>query len=453
MIDLSHTTSTMKKIFLFVFAFFTLINIQAQQKKWTLQECVAHALDNNISVKQSQLDVDFAEIAERDALGNFIPSLNINSNLANSSGLTINPTTNQFETTRFTSFSGNATTALTLFDGLRNVRELQRSKLATLASQYSLELMKDDIALFVANSYLQVLFNKQSLEVLLAQNEVTREQLERTGELVEAGVLPKGDLLEIEATNADEQQRIILAENNIEISLISLAQTLLIKDYENFDIVEYDYDVYGEEILLNSPAEIIRRAKEERYEIRVAEENKRIAEKDVQLARGAYYPTVNAFFNYNTRYADNDPFNRDFITQLYENDGTSYGLQLNIPVLNGFAVRNQVRRSQINVERAEYQLEQAELDLESNVYQALVDARGALKAYEAAQASQRAQEMAFDYATERFGVGLTNAFDFSQSKLRYENAQTEVVRTKYDYIFKLKVIELYFGIPVMDLKF
>ncbi|HSI70270.1 MAG TPA: TolC family protein [Gillisia sp.] len=443
----------MKKIFLFVFAFFALININAQQKKWTLQECVAHALENNISVKQSQLDVDFAEIAERDALGNFIPSLNINSNLANSSGLTINPTTNQFETTRFTSFSGSATTALTLFDGLRNVREMQRSKLATLASQYSLELMKDDIALFVANSYLQVLFNKQSLEVLLAQNEVTKEQLERTGELVDAGVLPKGDLLEIEATNADEQQRIILAENNIEISLISLAQTLLIKDYENFDIVEYDYDVYGEEILLNSPAEIIQRAKEERYEIRVAEENKKIAEKDVQIARGAYYPTVNAFFNYNTRYADNDPFNRDFVSQLYENDGTSYGLQLNIPVLNGFAVRNQVRRSQINVERAEYQLEQAELDLESNVYQALVDARGALKAYEAAQAAQRAQEMAFDYATERFGVGLTNAFDFSQSKFRYENAQTEVVRTKYDYIFKLKVIELYFGIPVSDLKF
>lgn len=453
MVDLSHTTLTMKKIFLLVFAFFALTNIQAQQKKWTLQECVEHALENNISVKQSQLDVEFAEIAERDALGNFIPSFNINSNLQNSSGLAINPTTNQFETTRFTSFSGSATTALTLFDGLRNLREMQRSKLATLASQYSLELMKDDIALFVANSYLQVLFNKQSLEVLLAQNEVTLEQMERTGELVDAGVLPKGDLLEIEATNADEQQRIIVAENNIEISLISLAQTLLIKDYENFDIVEYDYDVYGEEILLNSPAEIIERAKEERYEIRVAEENKRIAEKDVQLARGAYYPTLNAFFNYNTRYADNDPFSRDFTTQLYENDGTTYGLQLNIPVLNGFATRNQVRRSQINVERAEYQLEQAELDLESNVYQALVDARGALKAYEAAQASQRAQEMAFEYATERFGVGLTNAFDFSQSKFRYENAQTEVVRTKYDYIFKLKVIELYFGIPVRDLKF
>ncbi|CAN5266647.1 TolC family protein [soil metagenome] len=425
----------------------------SQTKKWTLQECVAYALENNISVRQSQLDVEFAEIARRDALGNFIPSLNINSSLQNSSGLTINPTTNQFQTTRFTSFSGSATTALTLFDGLRNFKEMQRAKLSVLANQYSLEKMKDDIALFVANSYLQVLFNKQSLEVLLAQNEVTREQLQRTTDLVDAGVLPRGDLLEIEATNANEQQRIIVAENNIEISLISLAQTLLIKDYENFDIVEYDYDVFGEEILLNSPGEIISRAREERYEIKIAEQTREIAEKDVELARGAYLPTLNAFFNYNTRYADNDPFSRGFLNQLYDNDGTSYGLQLNIPVLNGFAVRNQVRRNQINVLRAEYQLEQAELDLESNVYQAYVDARGALKAYQAAQASQRAQQQAFEYATERFNVGLTNAFEFSQSKLRFANAETEVVRTKYDYIFKLKVIELYFGIPVTDLKF
>jgi len=443
----------MRKSILLACVFLLSLAANSQTKKWTLQECVAHALENNISIKQSQLDVEFAEIARRDALGNFIPSLNINSSIQNSSGLTVNPTTNQFETTRFTSFSGSGTTAITLFDGLRNVREMQRAKLATLASQYSLEKMKDDIALFVANSYLQVLFNKQTLEVLLAQNELTQEQMQRTTDLVDAGVLPKGDLLEIEATNADEQQRIIVAENNIEISLISLAQTLLIKDYANFDIVDYDYEVFGEDVLLNSPGEIIDRAREERYEIRIAEENRNIAEKDVQLARGAYWPTVNAFFNYNTRYADNDPFNRGFIDQLYENDGTSYGLQLNIPVLNGWAVRNQVRRSQINVLRADYQLEQAELDLESNVYQAYVDARGALKAYEAAQASQRAQEQAFAYAQERFDVGLTNAFDFSQSKLRYENAQTEVVRTKYDYIFKLKVIELYFGIPVTDLKF
>lgn len=449
-----YFTSTIMKKIIFLACFLIIGGYsQAQEKRWTLQECVAYALENNISVKQSELDVEASAIDRSDAIGNFIPSLSSQMSLTSNSGLSINPTTNRFESTRFTSFSGGATTALTVFDGLRNYRQFQRSKLTQLASEYSLELMKDDIALFVANSYLQVLFNKQSLAVLISQNVVTNEQLERTRELVDAGVLPSGDLLEIEATSANELQRIVVAENNIKISLISLAQTLLIKDYENFDIAEDDYDVFGAEILTRTPSELIERAREERFEIKVAEENKKIAEKDVEIAKGAYWPTINAFFNYNTRYADNDPFNRDFTTQLYENDGTTYGLQMNIPVLNGFSVRNQVQRNQVNVQRAEYRLEQAELDLEANVYQAYVDAQGAFRSYEAALVALNAQEQAYSYATERFDVGLTNAFEFSQAKSRLENAQTEVVRTKYDYIFKLKVIELYFGIPVTDLKF
>lgn len=443
----------MKKSILLACLFLISAVVTAQTKKWSLQECVAYALENNISIKQSALDVESAEIERSDAIGNFIPSLNGQVNLSSNGGLSINPTNNRFENTRFTSVSGGASTSLTLFDGLRNLRQFQRSKLSKLASQYSLEQMKDDIALFVANSYLQVLFNKQNLEVLRSQNTITKNQLSRTQDLVDAGVLPKGDLLEIEATAANEQQRIIVAENNIRISLISLAQLLLIKDYENFDIVEKDYDIIGNEILANSPEMLIEKAKEERYEIKIAEEQMLIAEKDVQISKGAYLPTISAFYNYNTRYSDNDAFNRNFKTQIYENDGTSYGLQLNVPILNGFAARNQVKRNMINVERAGYRLEQAELDLEANVYQAYVDAQGALKAYESAQVALDAQDQAYLYATERFDVGLTNAFDFSQSKVRLENAQTELLRTKYDYIFKLKVIELYFGIPVADLKF
>jgi len=427
--------------------------LTAQTKKWTLQECIAYALENNISIKQSALDVESADIERLDAIGNFIPSLNGRATLSSNGGLSINPTNNQFENTRFTSFSSGVSTGLTLFDGLRNLRQLERAKISKLASQYSLEQMKNDIALFVANSYLQVLFNKQNVEVLKSQNTITQDQLKRTQDLVEAGVLPKGDLLEIEATAANEQQRIIVAENDIQISLISLAQLLLIKDYENFDIVEDEFEIIGNEILASSPYELIEKAKEERYEIKIAEEQKLLAEKDVQIARGSYFPTLSAFFDYNTRYANNDNFNRDFTRQLYENDGTSYGLQLSIPILNGFGVRNQVKRSKINVDRAEFRLEQAELDLEANVYQAYVDAQGALKAFEAAQTALNAQDQAYNYATERFDVGLTNAFDFSQSKVRLENAQTELLRTKYDYIFKLKVIELYFGIPATDLKF
>ena len=138
---------------------------------------------------------------------------------------------------------------------------------------------------------------------------------------------------------------------------------------------------------------------------------------------------------------------------MSQNDGIGYGLNLNIPIFNGFATKGSIKRSKINLERSKFQLEQTELDLESTVYQAYVDAKGSLKSYEAAELSLESQQLAYDYAKERYDVGLTNAFDFSQSKLRFDNAKIEVNRAKYDYIFKLKVLELYFGIPATELKF
>ncbi len=459
----------------------------AQEKEWTLEECIEHALENNISVKQSELDLEASKIERSDAIGNFLPNINASASNAWNTGLTQDVTTGILQTQTTRNFSAGVTASMALFDGLRNVKQLQRARLSELASRYSLEQMKDDIALFVANSYLQVLFNKESLKVIQGQHQVTLEQLERVRELVDAGSLPEGDLLEIRANAANEEQRIIVAQNNVRVSLIALAQTLLIRDYENFDVVDRDYMVFGNEMLEMPVSTIIEEAQESRYEVKVAEENRNLAEKDVELAKGAYWPTLGAFFNYNTRESGagrlisggldpDDPFRRigfvestmepvvapntvteigsplPFFEQLQRNDGITYGLQLNIPFLNGFATRNAVKRNEINVRRADYRLEQTKLDLEANVYQAYVDAQGAFKAYEAALIAAEAQELAFGYANERYDVGLTNAFDLSQAKFNLENAQSEVVRAKFDYIFKLKVLELYFGVPVRDLK-
>ncbi len=424
----------------------------SQEKKWTLNECVTHALENNISIKQSELDLKSAQYDKRDAIGNFIPSLNGSASYSANTGANINPVTNQFENEVFTSFTTGFNSSITLFDGLRNIRQLQRAKLAQLATQYQLDKMKDDISLAVANAYLNVLLNKANLSSLQSQNEVSKEQLKRTEDLVEGGVLPKGDLLEIKANMANEKQQIAIARNTVKIALINLAQLLLVKDYENFQIVDEGYELVSNEVA-NQPVEsIIASAEENRPELKIAEQNLAIAQKDVQISRGVYYPTLTAFFGYNTRYSDNDFFERSFTTQLYQNDGIGYGVRLNVPILNGLATRNNVARSKINLERRKYLLEQAKLDLESNVYQAHVDAQGALEAYEAAQEVVKSQELAFDYAQQRYDVGLTNGFDFTQAKQRLDNAIIELNRAKYDYIFKLKVLELYFGIDPQNLK-
>jgi len=485
----------MKKIGILALLLCFSYGTQAQNKKWTLKECVTHALENNISVKQSELDLELADIDKSDALGNYLPSLNGSASNSWNTGLTQNITTGVLENQTSRNSSYSVTAGVTVFQGMRNLRIMQRAKLSQLSAQYGLSKMIDDISLFVANAYLTVLTNKANLEVLQSQNAVTQEQIQRTIDLVDAGVLPRGDLLEIKATDASEKQNIALNENTVKISLISLAQLLRIQDYENFDIQDEGYDLIDESISEKSVAELIEAAKENRSEIKIAEMNFDIAEKDLQIARAAYMPTLNAFINYNTRESDrasgietildsDNPFligdtpigvvegtgesvfgfspniisareidALPFTEQLYLNDGISYGLQLNVPIFNGFSTRNNVRRNKINVKRQEYLLDQAKLDLESNVYQAFVDAKGSLKSFEAAQLALESQELAYQYAKDRYDVGFTNAFDFSQSKLRYDNANIEANRAKYDYIFKLKVLELYFGISATDLKF
>lgn len=450
---MSRTLSNMKRTGLYLLILLLTVSLQAQNKKWTLRECVEHALANNISVKQSELDLEATEAEKLSAIGNFIPSINGSATYSTNTGANINPVTNAFENQTFESVTIGGNAGLTVFDGLRNIRRLQRAKLSKLAADYQLSKMKDDISLFVANAYLQVLNNKANLEVLQSQNAVTQEQIDRTQELVDAGVLPKGDLLEIQATDATEKQSIVNAQNQVTLSLLSLAQLLRVEDYQNFDIQDEGYEIINEGISERPVGDIIENAKENRSEIKIAEKSVELAEKDLQIARGAYYPTLTAFFSYNTRYSDPDFLNRNFTDQLWQNDGTGYGVQLSIPILNGFSTRSNVMRNKVNLERSKYQLEQAKLDLESTIYQAYVDAKGAYKSFEAANKALESQELAYDYAKERYDVGLTNAFDFSQSKNRYDNARIEANRTKYDYIFKLKVLELYFGIPATELKF
>ena len=170
----------------------------AQLRKWTLEECVTYAVENNLNIQQFELDLENSLIDKSDAIGNFIPGLNGQLSGGGNKGFTIDPSSNRPTTEAITTANGSVTSSMTLFDGLRNVHRLRRAEMNALANQYRLANLKDDIRLNVANAYLQVLSNKESLKVFEAQYAVTRQDLLRTREQVEAGVLPRGDLLEVE---------------------------------------------------------------------------------------------------------------------------------------------------------------------------------------------------------------------------------------------------------------
>lgn len=438
------------------------VTAQAQSKVWTLEECVKYAIQNNISIKQSELDSKTALIGKKDAIGNFLPSLNASASHSWNIGLNQDITTGLLrnQTTQFTSAGANV--GVDIYKGLQNQNTLRKANLSIVAAKYQLLKMQEDIALNVANAFLQVLFNKENLKVQKEQLGINEKQYSRSEELVNAGSIPRGDLLDIKATVAQNNQNVIAADNALLISKLSLAQLLQLKDFENFDVVD-DTNMRDENnIMAQTPSAIYDKAVEGRTELKIARTNLEIAQKDVEIAKGAFQPTLQGFYSFNSRvsYADVPVFDdkgniigtrnsAPFFNQFSDNKGQSFGAQLSIPIFNGFSVRNNVERSKVSLERSKIAVEQQDLDLQRNVFTAFTDAKGALNAYESSVVALEARQGAYNYAKERYDVGLMNSFDFNQSQTLLTNAQSEVIRTKYDYIFKIKILEFYFGIPLI----
>lgn len=436
-----------EKNILFTFLFSTTLFSQGNIEIISLQDAIDIALEKNINIKQSELNLKNSELSKSDAIGNFLPNIGASANHQWNVGRGINVTTNIIEeiTTQFS--SATASVGLPVYSGSRNVYQLHRANLEILASKYQLEDIKDDVKLFVANSYLQIMFNKEILKVQKSQLEITKEEYKRTKDLIESGIFSPRQIFEIEANLASQEQNVVLAENNLRDVKLNLAQVLLIDNYESFDIADEDFSIPFSDILENSPKEIYEKAKTFRNDIKLAETNISIAEKDINIAKSFRLPSLTSFYSFNTRvsYLENAP---SFNDQLDFNKGQTYGFGLNIPIFQGKAISNNIERSKINLDRLKFQYEQEKLNLENTINQAYNDLVGAIKFYEASNKTVKSLESAFEDASDRFLLGSLNSFDFIQSKQLYEAAVSENIRAKFDYIFRLKVLEFYFGLPL-----
>ena len=468
----------MKKNLFFIFLIIS--SFSFSQEKWTLEMCVKRAIDENISIKQSELDYVDAEISRKNAIGNFIPNVNIGSSHSWNVGLNQNITTGLLEniTTQFSSMNLNL--GIDVYNGLKNIKQLHLANLRILSSQFQLADMKEDISLLVANSYLQILFNKEFIKIQESQLELSKSEVERAKELVENGVIPKGDLYEFEANLAGVEKTLIDAQNNFALSKISLAQLLLLDNYQTFDIADKEYELQVSNILDKSPEEIFAVAVSTKNEIKLFETNLDIAKKNLELNKSFLQPRLSAFYSYSTRIAYSDrlvgtgefqnvpigfventnqrvltPVQKtkiigaeSFSEQFDRNAGQNFGLSLSIPILNNFSVRSNVDRSKVNILRNENQLLQKKLDLENTINQAHKDAQGAMKAYTASKKSLESRKLSYDYARDKFELGAMSSFDFTQVKQRFESAQSDLITSKFDFIFKIKVLEFYFGVPI-----
>lgn len=421
----------------------------AQNKQWTLKECVDHAIENNISVKQSQYNTLTNEENLKASRGQFLPSLGASFSQSVSFGnAELFP--GSFVDRTFHSSSASINVSQTIFNGFRTTNLYKQSKLNLEQSELELARIKDDISLNVVNSYLNILFNKENLNTALFQLEFSRKQFKRIQELVDSGVSPKGDLLNIEATMANDEQQVIAAENSLNLAKLGLAQLLQISS-SDFDVVNVVVDEPSEIFLYENSNSIYIIAEEERNEIKSAEKAIEISELGTVISKAGYMPTLSFGYGFNSgANFSNLSSSNSFVQQMNDNKGHNLSLRLNIPIFSRFQNQTSVSKSKIQEEKAKLNLEQAKLTLYDNIERAFLDVKSALKSYEASKKSLDAQVLSLENTQGRFSIGMANAFDLDQERTKLVNAKASLTKAKYDFVFKTKVLDFYAGKSLLD---
>ncbi|NQX85677.1 MAG: TolC family protein [Flavobacteriaceae bacterium] len=415
------------------------------QNKWTLQQCISHAQENNISVKQGEnLLLSNAEDVKA-AKGSFLPSVSASA----LHSLTLGNTevfAGQFVDRTSNRSSIGVGFSETIYNGLLVKNQYKQAKLVLEINDINLKQTKDDIALNVAVAYLNVLLFKERLDIANVQYQFSQKQLDQVKELVAAGVQPQVNVLDAEATLGTDAQNVTEAENTYNLGLLNLSQLLQIP-FNGFEVEILDLDTPSLALMYNQVDDILSYALQNRGEIVVAQKQIENSELSTKIAKAALYPRITGSYNFgsNAFYTNLSDTENTFFNQLNDQKSHDIGLRVDIPIFSGFQNKTAVAKSKIAEENAKLSLQQAKLDLETTIQRAFTDAKAALKSYEAALKSNTSQKIAFNNAQERYDIGAMNAFDLEQVRVRYINAQSSLVNAKYDFVFKTKVLDFYIG--------
>jgi len=467
----------MKSLFHYII-FLALIPLtgQAQNAK-TLQECVNIAWENNISVKQAALGMVQSDIDLKQAKANRIPSLNAGSSL-NLSGRSVDPTSNTFVSNAFYTNNYNLSSNVLLYNGGAIRNNITRAKLSRESAELQTQDIRQTIGLQVANAYLNVLFSQENVAIARNRKDVTQQQLNQLLRLIDAGLRPKNDRFELEATLASNEQAVISSEGALEIARLGLNQVMRISVDETFDLVVPEILVSNLDDPFNLSAdEVFNISSDRQPSLKNSALAIRIAELDQDIAKAGYKPTVGIGGSVGTNYASAaktveggetefvpttilfngveaevglPSFNPNFVdipfgTQIGENVTYGYGLSVSVPIFANYRNKAGVLRADLNRENASLNDQMNRDQFRQQIEQAIIDAKNAKKQYEAAEKSVEASKKALDNLKSGFDQGTVNNYQLTIATNQYDAAKIQSLISKYDYIFKMKVIDFYLG--------
>lgn len=444
------------------------------QDKWTLEKCVNYAIENNIQLKQADLNVRVSKGVFTQSKMQILPNLNANANQQYSFGRSIDPYTYEFSDNNIKSNNFSINSSITLFNGLQTINTIRQNNINFLSGIQDVEKLKNDIALNIAAAFLQILYNEDIYQVALLQKDITTQQVERTKKLVEAGSLAKGNLLEAEAQFATEELQVINAENQLNMSYLNLKQILDLDTVENFKIDKPEISSPDEKVYLPSVNQVYSEAVTNLPQIKSAEFKVRSSEIGLSIARGKisprltmtgsygtgysssrmlgkYVPTIieigktasgeSVFSTYSEYFPEDYPFN----DQIKDNASTSLTFGLSVPIFNNWYVNSGISNAKISLLNSEYNLELARKQLFKEIQQAHADANAALNKFFASKKAKISIEESFNYTQQKFDVGLVSNLDYNIAKNNLAKSKSDMLQAKYDFIFKTKILDFYRG--------
>lgn len=436
----------------------------AQDKKiWSLEECIQYAHDNNIRIKQQELNALFNKNTLKQSKINQAPSLNAIAGHSYSRGRTLDQSTYRYSNQDINSDNFNINSSVTLFNGLQQSNTIKQNKYNLIASQLDVEKLKNDISVSIALAYLQILLDKELLDVAKNQLEITRLQVERTQKLVDAGSVPEGNLFEVSSQAAMEEVQVVNNQNQLDLAYLNLTQILDLDSVGNFDVETPDLSELLNENYIIPPVEtVFNDAVNIMPEIKSAEFRLKSSEQSLKIAKGARSPRVSLGGSYSTLYSDIrkklslDPGTGNIIESEYPfgeqlNDNQALGINfgLSIPIFNGWMVNTNVSNAKLNIENYQYELKNAKLSLYKEIQQAYADATASLNRYRANEKAVISMKESFRYTEQKFNVGLVNSVDYNTAKNQLTKAQSELLQAKYNYIFTINVLDFYRGKPIV----
>ncbi|MBO4624444.1 MAG: TolC family protein [Bacteroidales bacterium] len=408
---------------------------------WTLQECIDWAMDHNLTVAGSEISLENSRIDENSARMAWLPSVNgsVGENFSFGRGIGGN---NTYESGNSSSTSFSVGANMTLFDGLATPRRMQLAKLNLDAATADLEKARDDVSVQVAQAYIQILYNFEIRDVAARQVTIDSLQVERLQGLFDTGKASAAEVSQQKATLAQSRVTLIQADNNIRASLLDLAQLLEFPYWEGFSVVRPNVSFAS--ALIPHPDEIYAEALGVRPAIKAEKLRLEGAQKQIQIAKASYYPSLSlgggVGTNYYTSFAT-----QSFWNQLNSNFSKYVSLSLSIPIFNRFSVRNQVRSAKLQYQAQQVQLLRTQHSLYKEIQQAWNSAVASQAKYEASLEASAAAEDAFELTKAKYENGKATITEFNESLARLVKAQSDSVQATYECLYQTSLVEFYRG--------